>query len=41
MSYTFDLMGVAPVLTFFNYQQTVELDFGQKEAVRERPFANH
>ena len=24
MSYTFDLMGVAPVLTFFNYQQIVE-----------------
>jgi hypothetical protein len=26
MAYTFDILGVTPVLTFFNYQQQVEQD---------------
>jgi hypothetical protein len=31
MSYTFDILGVTPILTFFNYQQEVESSPGRSK----------
>ncbi|MEB3229331.1 MAG: hypothetical protein VKJ27_13230 [Synechocystis sp.] len=32
VNYTFDILGVAPIFTFFNYQQQVENDRGRSLA---------